>query len=154
MKRFQVKGRVHAAPQVIHGIQMCKAGTVITHEIGTFGVVPVDRFYLVYQVGPLRGCTQRAVHLDVIDLPVIDQAVKQTGLDNLEKFNLLFIVPENVGRDNSFNFRNASPRTREASRNFFMIFKSADSIFLYFSSISFSNLQTKDFIFHRLLNNN
>ena len=79
---------------------MCGAAAEIADKVEAFLRVRIDGPNMGVQVLPLcLDTSYRTVHLDIIELAVIDQTAENTWLDFLEEGDLLIIAQKVVADD-------------------------------------------------------
>lgn len=79
---------------------MCSAAAEIADKVKAFLRVRVDGPNMGVQVLPLcLDTSYRTVHLDIVELAVIDQTAKKTGFDFFEELYFLVIVLKTVADD-------------------------------------------------------
>jgi len=79
---------------------VCGAAAEIADKVEAFLRVRIDGPNMGVQVLPLcLDTSYRTVHLDIIELAVIDQTAKKTGFDFFEERYLLVIVLKTVADD-------------------------------------------------------
>lgn len=97
---FQVLLRVGLPAQEIEAVQVCSAAAEIADKVEAFLRVRVDGPNMGVQVLPLcLDTSYRTVHLDIVELAVIDQTAKKTGFDFFEELYFLVIVLKTVADD-------------------------------------------------------
>lgn len=89
---------------------MCSAAAEIADKVEAFLRVRVDGPNMGVQVLPLcLDTSYRTVHLDIVELAVIDQTAKKTRFDFFEELYFLVIVLKTVADDILFNGRTLLP---------------------------------------------
>lgn len=79
---------------------MCSAAAEIADKVKAFLRVRVDGPNMGVQVLPLcLDTSYRTVHLDIVELAVIDQTAKKTRFDFFEELYFLVIVLKTVADD-------------------------------------------------------
>jgi len=92
--------RVGLPAQEIEAVQVCSAAAEIADKVEAFLRVRVDGPNMGVQVLPLcLDTSYRTVHLDIVELAVIDQTAKKTGFDFFEELYFLVIVLKTVADD-------------------------------------------------------
>ena len=97
---FEVLLRVGLPAQEVKAVQVRGPAAEIADKVEALLRVGVDGPDMGVQVLPLCPDTaHRTVHLDVVELAVIDQTAEKTGLDFLEEGDLLIIAQKVVADD-------------------------------------------------------